>query len=49
MAVVLGVATAAYWPYAVLNWACPLVSIFYGFTGISITKITDEEAKAYEV
>jgi NhaC family Na+:H+ antiporter len=47
MATVLGVATGLYWPYAILNWMCPLVSMFYGFTGISITKLSDEEAKRY--
>jgi len=47
MATVLGVATASYAPYAFLNWICPLVSIFYGFTGISITKISDEQAQRY--
>ncbi len=45
MTAVLGVATAAYWPYAVLNWVCPLVSILYGFTGFTITKISDAEAE----
>ncbi|MBK8179185.1 MAG: Na+/H+ antiporter NhaC [Planctomycetes bacterium] len=47
MATVLGVATAAYWPYAILNWLCPLVSIVYGMTGFTITRITDEEAQRY--
>jgi NhaC family Na+:H+ antiporter len=47
MATVLGVATAAYWPYAILNWLCPLVSILYGMTGFTITRITDEEAQRY--
>jgi NhaC family Na+:H+ antiporter len=46
MAVVLGVSASAYAPYAILNWLCPLVSIFYGFTGISMTKISDAEAEA---
>ena len=32
-----------YAPYAILNWLNPLVSIFYGFTGISMVKMTDEE------
>ena len=32
-----------YAPFAVLNWLNPLVSIFYGFTGISMVKMTDEE------
>jgi NhaC family Na+:H+ antiporter len=38
-----------YAPYAFLCWINPLVSIFYGFTGISMTKMTDEEyAKVLE-
>lgn len=45
MATVLGVATVAYAPYALLNWVCPIVSIFYAFTGISMTRISDEEAR----
>ncbi len=45
MTAVLGVATAAYAPYAILNWACPLISIVYGFTGISMTRIDDAEAR----
>ena len=32
-----------YGPFAILNWLNPLVSIFYGFTGISMVKMTDEE------
>lgn len=32
-----------YGPYAVLCWINPLVSIFYGFTGISMAKMTEEE------
>ncbi|MBK7874387.1 MAG: Na+/H+ antiporter NhaC [Planctomycetes bacterium] len=47
MTAVLGVATVAYAPYAFLNWLCPIVSIVYGFTGISITKISDAEAARY--
>jgi NhaC family Na+:H+ antiporter len=39
----LGVATAAYWPYCFLNLINPFVSIFYGFTGITMQKMTDEE------
>ncbi|WP_206458768.1 Na+/H+ antiporter NhaC [Anaerovorax sp. IOR16] len=42
----LGVETFAYAPYAFLNWINPLVSIFYGFTGISMEKMTDEEYEA---
>lgn len=32
-----------YAPYAFLNLICPLVSCFYGFTGITIEKMTEEE------
>jgi len=45
MTTVLGVATAAYAPYAFLNWICPLISILYGFTGFTMTRISDAEAK----
>lgn len=32
-----------YAPFAILNWLNPLVSIFYGFTGITMEKMTEEE------
>ena len=32
-----------YAPFAFLCWINPIVSIFYGFTGISMEKMTDEE------
>ena len=35
--------SGGYAPFAILNWINPLVSIFYGFTGISMTKMTEEE------
>ena len=35
-----------YAPFAILNWLNPLVSIFYGFTGISMTEMTEEEYQA---
>ncbi len=38
----LGV-NSAYIPFAVLNWINPLVSMFYGVTGISMTEMTEEE------
>ncbi len=41
----LGVATAAYAPFAFLNLLNPLVSVFYGYTGITMV-YTDEEKKA---
>lgn len=39
----LGVNTAHYAPYAVLNYINPIVSIIYGFTGFTMEKMTDEE------
>ncbi len=39
----LGVATVAYLPYCFLNLINPFVSIFYGFTGITMEKMTEEE------
>lgn len=39
MASTLGVATLAYLPFAFFNLINPLVSIFYGFTGLTISKI----------
>ena len=39
----LGVATLAYLPYCFLNLVNPLVSIFYGFTGITMEKLPPEE------
>lgn len=38
----LGV-NSAYIPFAVLNWFNPLVSMFYGITGITMTEMTEEE------
>ena len=46
MSTFLGVSqwgAGGYGPYAILCWINPLVSIFYGFTGISMEKISDEE------
>lgn len=34
---------SGYIPYAILNWLNPLVSVFFGFTGITMTKMSDEE------
>jgi NhaC family Na+:H+ antiporter len=42
MSGVLGVSSFTYLPFAFLNLASPLVSIFYGFTGITIQKIEDD-------
>ncbi|MCT4620690.1 MAG: Na+/H+ antiporter NhaC [Marinisporobacter sp.] len=32
----------AYAPYAILNWVNPLVSMFYGFTGITMEKLPED-------
>jgi NhaC family Na+:H+ antiporter len=42
MSGVLGVASFTYLPFAFLNLLSPLISIFYGFTGITIQKIEDD-------
>lgn len=34
---------SGYIPFAILNWLNPVVSIIFGFTGITMTKMTDEE------
>ncbi|MBM7622799.1 Na+/H+ antiporter NhaC [Sporohalobacter salinus] len=44
MSSTLGVATFAYLPFAFLNWITPIVSIIFGWTGITIEPI-DEETK----
>lgn len=44
MAGTLGVATLAYAPFCFLNLINPFVSIFYGFTGITMEKIKQPEA-----
>ncbi|MDD2216191.1 MAG: Na+/H+ antiporter NhaC [Eubacteriales bacterium] len=46
MSTFLGVPTFSYLPYAFLNLVNPIVSAFYGFTGISMEKMTEEEYKA---
>ena len=34
---------SSYIPYAILNWMNPVVSVFFGYTGITMTKLTEEE------
>jgi NhaC family Na+:H+ antiporter len=46
MGATLGVSPLVYLPYAFLNLAVPVVSIFYGYTGITIEKISDQEASS---
>lgn len=38
----LGVGSG-YIPFAILNWVNPIVSVIFGFTGITMTKMTEEE------
>ncbi len=45
MAATLGVATFAYLPFAFFNLINPVVSVAYGFLGITITKLEPEEAE----
>ena len=44
----LGVYPLAYLPYAFLNLLTPIVSLFYGFTGITMEKATEATAVAEE-
>lgn len=46
MAAALGVATIAYLPFAFFNLINPLVSIIYGFTGFTITRVKDDTVPA---
>jgi NhaC family Na+:H+ antiporter len=48
MAATLGVATFAYLPFAFFNLINPLVAIYYGYTGITIKHLDEDElASAY--
>lgn len=42
----LGVETFAYAPYAVLNYAIPIISITMAFLGLKVEYLTEEEIKA---
>lgn len=42
MSGVLGVSSFVYLPFAFLNLLSPMISMFYGFTGITIQKIEDD-------
>ena len=45
MGMILGVSAGAYWNYALLNLAVPVISLIYGLTGFTMTKISDAEAE----
>jgi len=40
----LGIHPFAFFPYAFLNILCPIISVFYGYTGITMEYVTDEAA-----
>lgn len=46
MSSTLGVATLTYLPYCFLNMLNPLISLFYGITGITMEKMSEEEYQA---
>lgn len=46
MSAVLGVPTMAYLPFAVFNYASPLLEVIYGFTGFKIARIDPAERDA---
>jgi NhaC family Na+:H+ antiporter len=45
MIATLGVAPWSYVPYAFLNLLNPLISVFYGYTGLTMTRIAPSEIK----
>lgn len=45
MGTILGVSAGVYWNFALLNLAVPVISLIYGLTGFTMTKISDEEAE----
>jgi len=49
MSATLGVGSFAFLPFAFLNLLCPLISLFYGATGITIAKLSDEEKEKLEI
>lgn len=42
MAAVLGVPTLVYRPYAIFNYASPLLDVIYGFTNFKIARVSPE-------
>ncbi len=48
MGATLGISPLLYLPYAFLNLFNPLISIFYGYTGLTIHKLSPENIKSLE-
>jgi NhaC family Na+:H+ antiporter len=44
MSATLGVGCFAFLPFAFFNLICPIISLIYGATGISIEKIKNEDS-----
>ena len=48
MGATLGISPLLYLPYAFLNLAVPFIAVLYGYTGITMHKMTPDEVKALE-
>jgi len=48
MGATLGISPLLYLPYAFLNLVIPLITVLYGYTGITMHKMTPDEVKALE-
>ncbi|SHI32630.1 Na+:H+ antiporter, NhaC family [Dethiosulfatibacter aminovorans DSM 17477] len=49
MASTLGVATLAYLPYAFLCYINPIISVIYGYTGLTIEKLGNDEVETESI
>lgn len=45
----LGVSVVQYGPYAILNFAVPIIGMIFAMTGFTIKKLTEEEIAAAEI
>lgn len=48
MSATLGVGSFIFLPFAFFNLLCPIISLFYGATGISMEKLSDSELSLYQ-
>jgi len=49
MSGVLGVSTAAYFPYCFFNLLSPILDVIYGFIGFKVPSLTDEQSGETEL
>jgi len=49
MSGVLGVSTAAYFPYCFFNLLSPILDVIYGFVGFKVPSLTDEQSGETEL